>query len=180
MIWIILFVVSIAILAIWRYFTNITEHEYICVNCGTIKKTFDYTVNNKETCAGCSHSQLVPTTTPRGRELKELYHGSTSAEERLRTSHEAATKLVERLEGAVPPSGIAEELEKLAKLVQDGALTPDEWQRAKESILGQPKDKQADAIERVAKLYRVYKSGALSQSEFNMTKWDILSRIGVT
>ncbi len=145
-----------------------------------MKKTFDPPGKNKETCAGCSHSQLVPTTTPRGRELKELYHGSTSAEERLRTSHEAATKLVERLEGAVPPSGIAEELEKLAKLVQDGALTPDEWQRAKESILGQPKDKQADAIERVAKLYRVYKSGALSQSEFNMTKWDILSRIGRT
>jgi hypothetical protein len=59
-----------------------------------------------------------------------------------------------------------------------GALTVDEWERAKTAILGKPKDRQADAIERVAKLYRAYQTGALSQSEFNMTKWDILSRVG--
>ncbi len=108
----------------------------------------------------------------------EMYHGSASAEERIRTAHEAANTLVQRLEGAVPPSGIADELEKLARLVQLGALTAEEWERAKIAILGKPKDRQADAIERVAKLYRAYQTGALSQSEFNMTKWDILSRVG--
>lgn len=105
----------------------------------------------------------------------EIYHGSVSADERVRTAHNASKKLVERLEGFVPPASIADELAKLAKLVQQGALSPDEWERAKATILGKPKDKQAEAIERVSKLYLAFQSGAVSQSEFNMTKWDVLS-----
>jgi DNA-directed RNA polymerase subunit RPC12/RpoP len=166
----------VIILAAWYHFTDTTEYEFICPNCGTKKKTFYQSDATK--CSSCSHSQLVPTATPRGRELNELYHGSTAIEQRLRTAHEAAKTLVERLEGAVPATAVADEWEKLARLVQEGALSPEEWQRAKNLILGQPKDKQADAIERVAKLYRAYQTGALSQSEFNMTKWDILSRVG--
>lgn len=176
--WLIAILIILAILGIWYYFTDITQYEYICANCGTLKKTYEPPEKNTEKCSACSKSQLVPTATPRGRELKELYNGSTGVEDRVRNTNEAAKKLVERLEGAVPPSGIANELEKLAELVHHGALTQDEWQRAKASILGQPKNKQDDAIERVGKLYLAYKSGALSQSEFNATKWDILSRVG--
>lgn len=107
-----------------------------------------------------------------------MYHGHTTVEQRLRTAHAAAKTLVERLEGAVPAIAVADELEKLARLVQEGALSPEEWKRAKSLILGQPKDKKDDAIKRVAKLYRAYQTGALSQSEFNDTKWDILARVG--
>jgi len=63
-------------------------------------------------------------------------------------------------------------------LVQDGALTPDEWQRAKVVIVGKPKDKQAESIKRVARFYRAYRNEALSRADFNRTKWDILSQIG--
>ena len=176
---ILIVVVCLVVLAGWYKFTDITEYDYICANCGSTRKSFNApSDSHKDSCSACSHSQLVPVDTPRGRELMEMYHGSASAEERIRTAHEAAKNLVQRLEGAVPPSGIADELEKLARLVQVGALTVDEWERAKTAILGKPKDKQADAIERVAKLYRVHQTGALSQSEFNMTKWDILSRVG--
>lgn len=151
--------------------------EYICANCGAMQKS-RFSHFTKQSCVDCSSSELIPTTTPRGRELNELYHGSTSIEERLRTAHEGAKKLVVQLEGAVPSNSIADELEKLALLIQNGALSRDEWVRAKDLILGQPKDKQADAIERVAKLYKAHQIGALTQSEFNITKWDILSRVG--
>ena len=164
--------------ALWYHFLDITEYEYICANCGAKKKTFYPPEKNTEKCSSCSQSHLIPVGTPRGRELNELYHGHTTVEQRLRTAHEAAKTLVERLEGAVPATAVADELEKLARLVQEGALSPEEWRRAKSLILGQPKDRQADAIERVAKLYRAYQTGALSQSEFNMTKWDILARVG--
>jgi len=174
----IIVVVIVVALAVWYHRLDITEYEYICVNCGAKKKTFDPPEKNRENCSSCSQSHLIPAASPRGRELNELYHGSTSVEQRLRTAHEAARTLVARLEGAVPAAAVADELERLARLVQEGAISPEEWKRAKALILGQPKDKQADAIERVAKLYRAYKTGALSQSEFNMTKWDILSRVG--
>jgi hypothetical protein len=171
-------------LAVWYCFhfaPVIPEYQYICANCGSVRKSLD-PPNRKspDVCLACSHSQLISTDTPRGRELMELYHGSTGIEERLRTAHEAATTLVTRLEGAVPSSEIAGELERLARLVEEGALSADEWQRAKAAVLGKPKDKQADAIERVSKLYRAYQSGAVSQSEFNLTKWDILARIGLS
>lgn len=176
---IVIAVACLLLLAGWYYRIDITEYRYICGNCGSVRKSFNAPSSTvRDLCSACSHSQLVPIDTPRGRELMEMYHGSASAEERIRTAHEAANTLVQRLEGAVPPSGIADELEKLARLVQLGALTAEEWERAKIAILGKPKDRQADAIERVAKLYRAYQTGALSQSEFNMTKWDILSRVG--
>ena len=104
-----------------------------------------------------------------------MYHGAASADGHFRVALEDTKKLTARLEGAVLPSGIADGLEKLVRLVQDGALTADEWPRAKAALLGQPKDKQVEAIERVVQLYRAHQSGELSQSEFNMAKWDILA-----
>jgi Short C-terminal domain len=171
-------------IVIWlvRAYGNLekAEYDYICAYCGSLRKMSwpPRLLNSRDVCLACSRSQLVPADTPRGKELMEIYHGSVSPEERVRTTHEAAKHLVERLEGAVPPSEIADELEKLARLIQGGALTADEWQRAKAAILGKPKDRQADVIERLSKLHRAYQNGALSQSEFNMTKWDILSRVG--
>jgi DNA-directed RNA polymerase subunit RPC12/RpoP len=167
------------VLGVWYEFKNPTEYDYICTNCGSVRKSFiPPRSKRKNSCPVCSHSQLIPVDTTRGGELMEMYHGAASANGHFLSAHEAVKKLAERLEGGVPPSDVADELEKLVRLVQDGALAADEWQRAKAAILGKPKDKQAEAIERVAKLYRAHQSGVLSQSEFNMTKWDILSRVG--
>lgn len=171
--------IAVGVFAIWYRSIDVTEHEYICANCGTRGILVGKPSSEDEGyCKICGRSELIPTNSPRGAELKELYHGSVAADQRLRTSHEAARKLVEKLEGIAPGSSVADELEKLAKLVQEGALSTDDWERAKNLILGKPRDKQAEAIERVSKLFRAYQSGALSQSEFNMTKWDILSRVG--
>ena len=171
--------VIVGVLAVWYYSIDITESECICANCGSLSKSFGKPSSEKrEVCSVCGRSEFIPKNSPRGIELHELYHGAVRADQRLRTAHEATRKLIEKLEGFAPSSTIADELGKLVRLVQEGALSADEWQRAKDLILGTPRDKQVEAIDRVSKLFRAYQSGALSQSEFNMTKWDILSRIG--
>ena len=76
-------------------------------------------------------------------------------------------------------TSVADELARLAQLAKDGLLSPDEWTRAKELFLGKSPDKRDDVFNALQRLHELHKSGALSQSEFNMKKWDILSRTDV-
>lgn len=166
------------VLVIAYYSIDATEYKYICANCGSQHRSFNSPKSRKkESCPVCSRWELIPQESPRGQELMEVYHGTVSAKDRLRTAHEAAKKLIEKLEGFAPAANMADELTRLAKLVEQGALTEEEWDRAKSALLGKPRDKQTEAIERVSKLHQLHKSGALSLSEFNMTKWDIMSRV---
>jgi hypothetical protein len=149
----------------------------ICDNCGTL--LIMYWKNRPKDgsiCAKCGSVAIVPLETPRGQELLATYHGSVTAKERVETGDEAIEKLLRSLE-PIPASGsIALELEKLVGLVRIGAISHAEWQRAKALYLGQPKAKQEDSLARIQQLHGLYQSGALSESEFNMTKWDILSK----
>jgi hypothetical protein len=70
---------------------------------------------------------------------------------------------------------LADELAKLAKLQHDGVLSADEFARAKALFLGSPPDAQAEAIQHLRELHSLYRSGVLSEGEFNTKKWDILS-----
>ena len=79
---------------------------------------------------------------------------------------------------AVEPVSAADELQKLAQLMKDGAVTSEEWTRAKELYLGKPEDKREQTIGTLRKLHELKLSGVLSEMEFNMKKWDILSRRG--
>jgi len=73
-------------------------------------------------------------------------------------------------------AGIADELEKLAKLTKDGILTNDELARAKELFLGRPPNHIDQSIQLLMNLKELQKQGVLSESEFNIKKWDILSK----
>lgn len=75
---------------------------------------------------------------------------------------------------------IAEEIEKLAQLTNEGILTDDELTRAKEMFLGRPPSELGQSIDQSLRLLRnlheLKRQGVLSESEFNMKKWDILSK----
>ncbi len=71
---------------------------------------------------------------------------------------------------------VADELAKLQELRHEGVLSEDEWTRAKELYLGKPEDKRGRSVHALRALHELYQTGALSESEFNMKKWDILSR----
>ena len=157
---------------------NPPKPNYICANCGTLLtwESKNPPASN-DVCGECKTSFVVPLGTPRGQELLATYHGKVTAKERVEISDEATKKLLRSLEPFPMSGSIAIELEKLAGLVRTGAITHDEWQRAKNLYLGQPEGKKREhAIARIRELFDLCQSGAVSESEFNMVKWDILSR----
>jgi len=77
----------------------------------------------------------------------------------------------------VPPAPAkVDELEHLAALAREGLLTEDEWVRAKELFLGKQPSAREQALNHLRQIYWLYRDGALTESEFNTKKWEILSR----
>jgi hypothetical protein len=76
---------------------------------------------------------------------------------------------------ALNSRSIAEEIERLGQLFLTGVVTAEEFERGKALFLGTPVDKAAVAVEFLQNLDALKKEGILSQSEFNMKKWEILS-----
>lgn len=76
---------------------------------------------------------------------------------------------------ALSGQGVAQEIEKLKQLFLAGVITAEEFERGKTLFLGAPPDKAGTAIELLQNLDMLRKQGVLSQSEFNMKKWEILS-----
>ena len=72
--------------------------------------------------------------------------------------------------------GIAEEIKKLSLLCEEGILTQEELERAKEMLLGKPPNQIDESIRLLRNLRGLQKQGVLSESEFNMKKWDVLSK----
>lgn len=71
---------------------------------------------------------------------------------------------------------IADQLSKLAVLRDEGVLTGKDWERAKDLFLGKGPDKKEEAVRMLRSIHELHRSGVLSEGEFNMKKWDILSR----
>lgn len=156
---------------------NPPKPNYICTNCGSLL-VCESIGGPKENyvCSECQKSSAVPLGTPRGQELYATYHGKISAKARVEIGDEANRRLLFILEPGAASGGIAAQLEKLAGLVRTGAITHDEWQRAKNLYLDQPQNKREQALARIQQLFDLQRQGALSDSEFNSVKWDILSR----
>ena len=72
-------------------------------------------------------------------------------------------------------SSVAAEIQKLGVLYSKGLITQEEFERGKALFLGSPPDRAKKTLEALGSLYRLMKQGALSESEFNMKKWDLLS-----
>jgi hypothetical protein len=72
--------------------------------------------------------------------------------------------------------GIADEIAKLGALAREGILTPEELDRAKEQLLGRPVDEATQTITMLRQLHALYRGKVLSESEFNMKKWELLTR----
>jgi len=73
---------------------------------------------------------------------------------------------------------VADELGKLAALRDSGALAAADWERAKDLFLGKGEDARDRAARELRQIHELNRSGVLSDSEFNMKKWDILARTG--
>ena len=101
------------------------------------------------------------------------------------TSHECK-ELITALEGTVSQTrrsaagagtgSLAEELKKLSDPKHEWVLTEEDWERAKNLYFGKPNNKKDETVRMLRSLHDLHRSGVLSEGEFNMKKWDILSR----
>ena len=91
---------------------------------------------------------------------------------------EQLSALLDRQSAAAGLGGAGTELEKLADLVNRGMLAAEDFDRAKGLMLGKPPSRVHEQCQLLESLFVLHKQGVLSESEFNMKKWDILSRTG--
>ena len=68
-----------------------------------------------------------------------------------------------------------EEIHKLGELFSSGVITQEEFERGKSLFLGAPKDRSQEILEALSNLQQLKNQGAISESEYNMTKWELLS-----
>jgi hypothetical protein len=90
-------------------------------------------------------------------------------------------KLEAHLSGALlldKTRGVSDALERLATLKREGVLTEEEFERAKNGFVGATVEVGESSAALLRQLHSLYQGGVLSESEFNMKKWDILSRPG--
>jgi len=80
-----------------------------------------------------------------------------------------------RSESILEPKSVADEIKKLGELVSSNIITREEFERGKSLFLGSPPDKSQKILDVLANLHRLRQQGALSESEYNMKKWDLLS-----
>ena len=73
------------------------------------------------------------------------------------------------------PLDVAEQVEKLGQLFLKGVITSEEFERGKAMFLGNPPDVAQQTMETLDDLYSLKQKGALSESEYNVKKWDLLS-----
>ena len=67
-------------------------------------------------------------------------------------------------------------LDQLVPLLNDGILTQEEFDRAKDGFLGATVEVRESSVGLLRQLHSLHKSGVRSESEFNLKKWDVLSK----
>jgi len=90
-----------------------------------------------------------------------------------------AEKLRERVASVSPDqrgTSVADEIERLAQLAQEGIITQEELTNAKSQLIGRTTPSQVDeAAKLLRQLFALKAQGILTESEYNMKKWDVLS-----
>jgi hypothetical protein len=70
---------------------------------------------------------------------------------------------------------VAEAIERLAALKNEGVLTDEEFDRAKAGFVGSSVEQVESSASLLRQLHALRQGGVLTESEFNVKKWDILS-----
>jgi hypothetical protein len=69
---------------------------------------------------------------------------------------------------------VAAQIEKLGELYKVGVITQEEFDRGKALFLGSPPDIAAQTLNVLDGLHKLKTNGALSESEYNFKKWELL------
>ena len=113
-------------------------------------------------------SELLKT----GRFLNEL-NPSNGEWSELRLANDLATLLPATVH-ASSSVNVATQLAELDKLCKRGIITQAEFKRGKALFLGNPPDVAAQTLNVLDSLHKLKMNGALSESEYNIKKWELL------
>lgn len=81
---------------------------------------------------------------------------------------------VKTIKGAF--SSPTKEIERLAKLRNEGIITENEFNIGKNAILNSDRNETDEKSKNLKMLYDLKQQGVITDGEFNIKKWDILSR----
>jgi hypothetical protein len=73
-------------------------------------------------------------------------------------------------------NAVSDALTRLSVLKSEGIITEEEFERAKSGFIGSSVEVAENSVGILRQLHSLLQSGVLSESEFNMKKWDILSK----
>jgi len=108
-----------------------------------------------------------------GRVLGELNPFSNEwSEQRLANDLSVLSPTVVNSSSSV---SIATQVEKLGELYKKSVITQAEFERGKALFLGSPPDIAAQTLNVLDGLHKLKINGALSESEYNVKKWELLS-----
>jgi len=71
---------------------------------------------------------------------------------------------------------VADAITHFAELANEGLLTEEELVRAKSNFVGKPTSKSDEIVSLIRQLHSLHSAGALTDSEYRMKKWDLLSK----
>ncbi len=71
---------------------------------------------------------------------------------------------------------VGDAVSRLALLLEEGLISQEEFERSKQGLIGQPTSKGDEIVGLLRQLHSLKVAGVLTEGEFNMKKWDILSK----
>ena len=71
---------------------------------------------------------------------------------------------------------VGDAIGQISSLLDEGLITKDEFEHAKQGLVGQPASRGTEIVGLLRQLHSLEQSGVLTASEFRMKKWDLLSQ----
>lgn len=71
---------------------------------------------------------------------------------------------------------VGDAIGQISSLLDEGLITKDEFEHAKQGLVGQPASRGNEIVGLLRQLHSLEQSGVLTASEFRMKKWDLLSQ----
>ena len=108
-----------------------------------------------------------------GRGLRDLFSDPFSEWNEQRFANDLAILPTANQTGN--SGNVATQIEQLGNLHKQGVITQEEFNRGKALFLGNPPDIAAQTLNILDGLHKLKANGALSESEYNVKKWELLS-----
>lgn len=139
------------------------------------KKPENYDLKSETIALGREYARLVKDSKMHNFSEQSITNDLSTIQSIHKIDSDSALKVEVTNHHSLSGVSASAEIEKLAKLFIKGVITSEEFERGKTLFLGASPDKAAAAVDLLKNLETLKSKGVLTESEFNMKKWEILS-----